>query len=113
MAHHFFFYIMRTSATTSPFVTKGYLVRSQIRCHYYETISERNCATLCICHVTLIQDLEENVEYIHMRFFYLIEKNNGIRFLTYSIGKHASLIIPNISWRRPDEACDRVFFHVF
>ena len=60
----------------------------------------------------VIEDLQQNVKYIRMRFFNLIKENNRIWIATHLLAELSALLVANISWRRTDHLGNAVFLHV-
>ena len=81
--------------------------------HDDDGVLEGHLSSLCICDMTVIKYLKKYVQYIRMCFFYLVEKDNGVRISAYLFAELAALIITHISWRRTDHLGDAVFLHVF
>ena len=48
-----------------------------------------------------------------MRFFDLIQQDDGIRFTSHSFGQQAALFVTNIPRRRTNQAGNGVFLHIF
>ena len=55
---------------------------TEIRCHNDERIAEINRAPLPVCQSPVIKHLQQHIENIRMRFFYLIKQNNLKRSLS-------------------------------
>ena len=49
---------------------------------------------------------------LRMRFFNFIKKHNSIRLSSNSLCQLSSLLITNISWRRPNQSRYRMLFHI-
>src|SRR5262245_10185990 len=47
-----------------------------------------------------------------MRFLDLVEEHDGIRAPAHRFGELTTLLVPDVSWRRTDEARDGVLLHV-
>ena len=61
----------------------------------------------------LIKDLQEQIEYRTVCFFYLIKQHYRIRFLAYLVYKQAAFLIPHIPRRCPIKQRDRMLFLIF
>src|SRR5699024_5877422 len=59
-----------------------------------------------------IQHLKQDVEYIWMCFFNLIEQNNRVWSAANCFGQLTAFLITNISWRRSDQTGDGVLLHI-
>jgi len=66
-----------------------------------------------IRQLAVIHHLQQDVEYVRMRFFDLIEKQHAMWVLINAISQQPALIKPDIARRRTDQTRDRVFFHIF
>src|SRR5690606_24251188 len=62
---------------------------------------------------SIIEELEECVEDIRMRFFYFIKKDDGIGFTSDCFGELSTFIVTDVSWRRSDKSGNAMFFHIF
>ena len=61
---------------------------------------------------TIVQYLKQDIEYIRMCLFHLIEENNRVRFSADCLGQLTTLIVADISRRCSDQAGYRMFLHV-
>ena len=91
----------------------GDLTCAHIRGHDDDRIAEVDHAPLRIGQATFLQDLEQDVEDIRMRFLDLVEEHDRIRALTHCGGKLATLVIAHVPRRRTDQARHRMLLHVF
>ena len=48
-----------------------------------------------------------------MGFFDFIKENYAVRATPDGLGQLTTLFVADVAWRRPDEARDGMFFHVF
>ena len=63
--------------------------------------------------MTVVQYLQQDVEHIRMRLFYLIKQDDAVGIAADLFTELPSLIISHISWRRPYHFGHAVLFHVF
>ena len=63
--------------------------------------------------MTVIQNLEKNIEYIRMSFFDFIKQNNRVRILSDLLAQLSALLISHISGRRTDHLGYTVLLHIF
>ena len=63
--------------------------------------------------MSVIQNLEQNVHYVGMRFFNLVKEHHGIWFPPYFFCQLTRLIVSHVSRRRTDNTGDGKFFHEF
>ena len=85
---------------------------SQIAGHDNNRIGEVHLAALAVRQLTIIQDLQENIENIRMRLFDLIEKQDRVWSVTDFLRQLSSLFIAYITWRGSVEAASSEFLHV-
>ena len=50
----------------------------------------------------VIQNLKHYIEYVRMRFFYLVKENDGIRPVPDKLGQLPAFFVPDITRRRAD-----------
>ena len=81
--------------------------------HNQDRILEIDSFAGRIRDTSIIQNLQQDVKYIRVRFLNLIEEDNGIRFAPYCLGQLTALVISDISWRRSDQTGNGMFLHVF
>ena len=89
------------------------ILGSDVGGHDQNGVFEINGTALRVSDTAIIEYLQQNVEYIRMRFLDLIEQNNRIRFSAHCLGKLTALLVAYVSRRRSDQTGDGVFFHVF
>ena len=85
---------------------------SQIASHDNNRVGEVHLATLAVRQLTIIQDLQENIENIWMRLFNLVKEQDRIRSVADLFRQLSSFFIAYIAWRRSIEATSREFLHV-
>ena len=71
--------------------------------HDDDGVLEVDYTTLVVGQPTIVQYLQQSIEYIRMRLLYLIEENHTVWFAAYSLGQLATFIVTNIPWRRTDQ----------
>ena len=86
--------------------------RPQIAGHDNNRVGEVHLATLAVSQLTIIQYLEENIENIWMRLFYLVKEQDRIRSVAHLLRQLPSFFVAYIAWRRSIEAASREFLHV-
>lgn len=86
--------------------------RPQIAGHDNNRVGEVHLATLAVRQLTIIQDLQENIENIWVRLFHLVKEQDRIRSVAYLLRQLPSFFIAYIAWRRSIEAASREFLHV-
>ena len=98
--------------SSSSFVLVVHFVRTQVRSHDNQAVSKRNVSTLSIRHVAFIQQLQQDVKDIDVRFFNLIEQDDRVRLLSNRVGEHAPFVVADVAWRCANQSSHGVFFHV-
>ena len=68
-----------------------------------QRLLEVDLATLTVGQHTIVQDLQQDVEHIGVRFFDLVEQHNLIRATPHSFGQHTAFVIADIPRRRTDQ----------
>jgi len=101
----------RTKSDRSLFLAKFF--STKIRSHDDDGTLERDNTTFIIFNLSFIEDLEKNIEYITICFFYLIQKDDAIWFSSHLFGQHTTRFISYISWCRTDKFRDIITFHKF
>ena len=84
---------------------------TEVGSHDNNSILEIHGASLSISHASIIKHLQQNIEYIRMRLFNLVQQNYRIRFSAHRFGEMAAFLIADITGRCADQARNRVFFH--
>ena len=84
----------------------------QIAGHDNNRVGEVHLAALAVSQLTIIQDLQEDIENIWMRLFHLVKEQDRIRPVTHLFRQFPSFFIAYIAWRRSIEAASREFLHV-
>ena len=84
----------------------------QIAGHDNNRVGEVHLAALAVSQLTIIQDLQENIENIRVRLFHLVKEQDRIRSVAYLLRQLPSFFIAYIAWRRSIEAASREFLHV-
>ena len=74
---------------------------------------KRNDSAVRIGDLSVIENLQKDIENIGMRFLDLIEKNNGIRFAAYLLRQLTRFVVTDIPRRRSDDPRYRVLLHEF
>src|SRR5699024_10429990 len=72
-------------------------LRADIRGHNDNGISKINGASFGVCKTSIIQNLQENVEYVGVCFFDLVKENYRIRTAANLLGEVSAFVVANIS----------------
>src|SRR5438132_13558997 len=51
---------------------------AEIRCHNQDGVLEINCAPLRVSQAPIIQNLQQHIEDIRVRFLYLVKENHSV-----------------------------------
>ena len=70
-------------------------------------------ASLRIGDSAVIQHLKQDVKYIRVRLFHLVEQNDRIRSAANGFGQLAALLIADIARRRSNQSGYRILLHIF
>ena len=90
-----------------------YVAACDVRGHDYHRVSEVDGFSLPVGESPVVEDLEKQVERVCVRFFYLVEKHDGIGASSHRFGELPPFLVTHVSGRRSHQARHRVFFHVF
>ncbi|CQB65598.1 Protein of uncharacterised function (DUF3170) [Salmonella enterica subsp. enterica serovar Bovismorbificans] len=86
-------------------------IGTEVRSHNDHRITEVDRSPLPVSQSTVVQHLQQNVEYIRMRFFHFIQQDDGIRTTAHRFRQITAFFIADISRRRPDQTRHGVFLH--
>ena len=87
--------------------------RSHITCHNNNGILEVDRTALIIRQSTVIQYLQQDIEYIRMSLFDFIKQDDRIRFPSDSFRQLTTFIISNVSRRRTDQTSGTELLLIF
>lgn len=76
-------------------------------------VFEVHSAALTIGETSVIEELEEDVEYVGVGFFDFVEQDDAVWASADDFGELTTFFVPNISRGGTDEASDGVFLAVF
>ena len=79
------------------------LAGTDITGHNDDRILEVDFTTEAICHLTVVEALQHEVEYIRVCLFYFIEQHNRVGAATHFLGKLSSFFISDVSGRRSNQ----------
>src|SRR5512140_281576 len=88
------------------------ITRSNVRRHYHDGVLEVDDTSVVVGEVTLVENLEQNVENVGMRLLDFVEKHDAVRFATHSLRQRSGIFVSNVSRRRADQARHRELLHV-
>ena len=86
---------------------------SNIGGEYNDRILKVHCPALGIRNTSVIQDLEQYIEYIRVGLLHLIKQHHAVWLAAYGLCQLAALVITHISWRCADQTRHGMLFHVF
>ncbi len=90
-----------------------HLARAGIGGHQKNYMPEIGLFAVIVGERCIVHDLQQNVENIRMCFFNFIQQHYAEGMSVDGISQQAGLLKTDISGRSPDQAGDRVLFHVF
>ena len=82
------------------------ILAAEVRCKDNYRVLEVHGASLAVGYTTVIEHLKQDVEYIRVRLFNLIEQHDRIWLAAYRLGQLTALIVSDISGRRSDKTGD-------
>ncbi len=80
--------------------------------HNHDRVRKIHRATVTIGQTALVEQLQQDVEDLHMRLLDLIQQQHAVRTTAHRLGQLSALIVANVARRRTDQARDRVLFLV-
>ncbi len=89
------------------------LARAEIRGHYQNSVLEIDHASLRVRQTAIVEDLQQNIEYVRMSFFDLVKKHDRVRPPPHGFGQLAAFLVADVSRRSTDHSGDGVFLHIF
>src|SRR5580704_11092965 len=89
-----------------------YKLATDVTGHDDDRVFEIDGPTLTIRDPAIIQDLEQNIEDIRVRFFDLIKKHNAVGFAADGFAQLAAFLVPYITGRSADQASYGVLLHI-
>src|SRR5262249_28817532 len=86
--------------------------RADVRRHDHDHVPEVDLAPLRVGQLPVLEDLQQDVEAIGVRFLDLVEEDDRVRLAPHGLGELAALVVADVAGRRADEPRDRVLLHV-
>ena len=86
---------------------------ADVRGEDHNGVAEIDGPSLPVGQATVLEDLQEDVKHVRMRFFHLVEEYHGVRFPPHRLGQRPAFLVSHVSGRRPDHPRDGVLLHVF
>ena len=86
--------------------------RARVRRHDQHDVAKIGFASRVVGERRVIHDLQQNVEQIGMRLFDFVEQDDRVWLTPHGIGKQATLIETDVTWRRANQTADRVLFRI-
>ena len=75
-------------------------------------VSEVHGSALTIGQATLIEHLQEHIEHVRVSLLDLVEKHDGVRTATNSLGELTASVVADVSGRSTNQTSDRVLLAV-
>ncbi len=88
-------------------------VRGQVTGQKEHGVLEVNNPALTVGQHPLVEHLVEQVHYLQVPLFDLVDQNHRVGALAHGLGEHAALAVPDVTRGRPDQPADRVLFLEF
>ena len=107
-------YLFLTLRTDIAFLVNAFqqIAGTNVGGHDQNRVLEVHSSSLGIGNTTIIQYLQQYIEYIRMGFFHLIKKDNGVWTSSDCLCQLSAFFIAYISWRRSDQTGYGVFLHI-
>src|SRR5690606_27070782 len=86
--------------------------RPQVRRHDDDRILEIDDTAVVVREVTLVQDLEEDVEDFRVRLLDLVQEDDRVGLATDRIAPRPRVLVADVARRRADQPGDRELLHV-
>ena len=86
---------------------------SGIAGHDDDGVLEIDMTAVRVGQDAVVEDLQQDIEYVGMRLFNFVKQYHRIRFFPDFFAELAAFLVPDISRRRPHQARNRELFHVF
>ena len=88
------------------------ILGADVGCHNQDGVLKIHRPALRIRDTAVIQNLQQYVKHIRMRFFNLIKEHDAVRFSADCLCQLSAFIIADISRRSSDQPGDRILLHV-
>ena len=82
------------------------ILATEVRCKDNYRVLEVHGASLAVGYTAVVEHLKQDVEYIRVRLFNLVEQHDRIGLAAYRLGQLTALIVSDISGRRSDKTGD-------
>ena len=89
------------------------VARAEVRRKYYDGVLEVYDSALRVGKPAVVEHLQQHIEHVGVRLFYLIEQYHAIRLAAYGFRKLAAFVIADVARRRAYETRHGVFLHIF
>ena len=87
--------------------------RADVAGHDDDRVLEIDGAALAVGDAAVVEDLEQDVEDVVVRFFDFVEEHDGIGLAADGLAELAAFLVADVAGRRADEPGDAVLLHVF
>src|SRR5690606_34754118 len=104
---------LSSSAETNTIAKIFKISGSDVGCKDYNGIPEIDLTSQTVGYMAFVQNLQQYVEYIRMRFFNFIKKQYCVRFSSYGFSKLSAFFISHVSRRRTYQSGNGEFLHIF
>ena len=84
----------------------------EVRRHDHHRVLEVHGAALSVGQAPVVEQLEQDVQHVRMRFLDFIEEDDGVRTAAYGLRQLTGLLVAHIAGRRAEHARDRVLLLV-
>ncbi len=81
--------------------------------HDQDGVAEIDRLAVMVGQLSVIHDLQKDVEQVRMCLLDLVEQEHAVRMLVDRVGQQAALVVSDIARRSADQAADRMALHIF
>ena len=90
----------------------GDVLAAEVRRHDHDGVLEVDRAALAVGQAPVVEQLEQDVQHLRVRFLDLVEQDDGIGPPAHRLGELAGFVVADVSGRRADQARHRVLLLV-
>ncbi len=86
--------------------------RADVRGHDDDAVTEVHSASLGVGEPTVLQDLQQYVEHVGVRFLDLVEEDDAVGLASHRLGELPAFVVSDVAGRRTDQPAHGMLFHV-
>ena len=92
---------------------RSHVRNADVAGHYDNGIAEIHRFAVRIGKPAFVQNLQQQIEHVRVRFFHLVEQHHAIRLFVDFFGKVAAFVVTDVSRGRADKFCGGLLVHIF